>query len=80
MGGVVTLRDFKQYLLLEGVRSQTDMQVLYEHFEIILKTYKRTVKKSKEGQGNASQVNENETTTTARMIYQNLKRIIDSDE
>ena len=43
--GLVTLRDFKTYLLLEGVRSQTDIQVLYEHFEIILKTYKRLQKK-----------------------------------
>ena len=42
MGGLVTLRDFKTYLLLEGVRSQTDIQVLYEHFEIVLKTYRRT--------------------------------------
>ena len=41
MGGVVTQRDFKTYLLLEGVRSQTDIQVLYEHFEIVLKTFKR---------------------------------------
>ena len=59
MGGVVTLRDFKTYLLLEGVRSQTDIQVLYEHFEIVLKTFKRTVKKVNTGNSSAD-------TTTAR--------------
>ncbi len=45
VAGIITLRDFKTYLLLEGVRSKTDIQVLYEHFEIILKTFKRTTKK-----------------------------------
>ena len=70
LGSIVTLRDFKTYLLSEGVRSLTDIQVLYEHFEIILKTYRRTVKKKKEAGSGI------EKETIARKVYQNIKRLI----
>ena len=68
MGGVVTLRDFKTYLLLEGVRSQTDIQVLYEHFEIVIKTYRRTLKKKAEKTATVSGSDES-SMIMARQVY-----------
>ena len=78
MGGVVTLRDFKTYLLLEGVRSQTDIQVLYEHFEIVIKTYRRTLKKKAEKAATVSGSDES-STIMAKQVYQHIKTLIDSE-
>ena len=87
MGGFVTLRDFKTYLIMEGVRSQTDIQVLYEHFEIVIKTYKRVNVKNKTAEQSQAELSmgwgmnaSEDRNTTARQVYQNLKRIIDADE
>ena len=64
----MTLRDFKTYLLLEGVRSQTDIQVLYEHFEIVIKTYRRTLKKKAEKAATVSGSDES-SMIMARQVY-----------
>ena len=81
----MTLRDFKTYLIMEGVRSQTDIQVLYEHFEIVIKTYKR-VNPKKNGESSAELslglgINGSyDRSTTARQVYEDPKRVIDAEE
>ena len=62
--GKITLRDFKVYLLAEGVRNETDLQALYELFEMTLKAYKRCMKKK---------TDKTEKSTTAHLVYQNMK-------
>ena len=47
-GSRATLRDFKLYLLQEGVRSQVDIQALFDLLEMTTKAYKRCMKKRQE--------------------------------
>ena len=85
MSGFVTLHDFKTYLLLEGVRSQADIQVLYEHFEIVLKTYKRIKRKNNESTANSSMhgsmtTGDQSKSSIGRQVYQNFKQRIEAEE
>ena len=66
-GGKVTMRDFKLYLLAEGVRTQTEIQALYELFEMTLKAYRRCSKKK---------IAKAEKSTTAQLVYKNMKDMI----
>lgn len=57
--------------------------MLYEHFEIVLKTYKRVSLKRKTDSStdnNTMSMGDSGSGTTAKKVYQDLKRIIDLDE